>query len=178
MTKTRKKNIPSWCCHSWLLQFDVSWNKTIVFEFVAASDVGCFCRSIVFLNFFFLCDFVNSLENIITLWAWVTPLLQMSRVLFWKHVLLFLKMPRNNEGKAVITNLFGWRLYTGIINVFFRCALSHLERALQIWCFCSEDSRGENDLRGENIVRETTREDRASEQQLLIEVFDPGHAAV
>lgn len=33
-------------------------------------------------------------------------------------------------------------------------------------------------MRGENIVRETTREDRASEQQLLIEVFDPGHAAV
>lgn len=139
---------------------------------------GLFLSQYCLFELFFVCDFVNSLENIITLWAWVTPLLQMSRVLFWKHVLLFLKMPRNNEGKAVITNLFGWRLYTGIINVFFRCALSHLERALQIWCFCSEDSRGENDLRGENIVRETTREDRASEQQLLIEVFDPGHAAV
>lgn len=164
MTKTRRKNIPSWCCHSWLLQFDVSWNKTIVFEFVAASDVGCFCRSIVFLNFFFLCDFVNSLENIITLWAWVTPLLQMSRVLFWKHVLLFLKMPRNNEGKAVITNLFGWRLYTGIMNVFCRCALSHLERALQKSDASAVKTREERTTWEERILlgRQRGRTERAS----------------
>lgn len=179
MTKTRKKNIPSWCCHSWLLQFDVSWNKTIVFEFVAASDVGCFCRSIVFLNFFFLCDFVNSLENIITLWAWVTPLLQMSRFLFLKTCATVSKNAPEQWGKSCnYKSVWVAALHWYYERFLSLCVVSPGTCSSKIWCFCSEDSRGENDLRGENIVRETTREDRASEQQLLIEVFDPGHAAV
>lgn len=140
---------------------------------------GLFLSQYCLFELFFVCDFVNSLENIITLWAWVTPLLQMSRFLFLKTCATVSKNAPEQWGKSCnYKSVWVAALHWYYERFLSLCVVSPGTCSSKIWCFCSEDSRGENDLRGENIVRETTREDRASEQQLLIEVFDPGHAAV
>lgn len=103
---------------------------------------GLFLSQYCLFKLFF--DFVNSLESIITLWAWLTPLFQMSRVLFGLFSALKTcatvsknaseQWGKNCNYKSVWVNLRWhprWRLYTGIMNDFCHCVLSYLERALQ-----------------------------------------------